>query len=322
MIYVGIDIGGTGIKTALVNDKGEILVKDSFPTRAERPGEEILADMADMIRKLAEKAGVELKELAGIGMGFPGLVDPEKGELVYAVNLPTCRNLAAGEYMRKTLGLPLYVDNDANVAALGEGLFGAGQGNTRCLVMITLGTGIGGGVIINGHIFAGAFHGGTELGHTVIVENGEPCSCGRRGCWEAYSSATGLIRAARREAQLTPDSLLWEMSGHDLDNIDGKMVGDAADRDDPAACKVMDEYLRHLAVGLGNMYNIFQPEILILGGGVSGRGDKLLTPLRELMVGEVYNNDVSHLDIRIATLGNDAGVIGAASLVMAEGPKG
>ena len=321
MIYAGIDLGGTGIKTALINEKGDILIKDTIPTRAERPGEEILADMAEMVRRLAQEAGIPLKDIAGIGMGFPGAVDPDNGTLIYAVNLPNCRNLAAGEYMMKTLGLPLYIDNDANVAALGEGLFGAGKGNTRCLVMITLGTGVGGGVVINGHIFAGAYHGGTELGHTVIVENGEPCSCGRRGCWEAYSSATGLIRAARREAQLTPDSLLWEMSGNDLSRIDGKMVGDAADRGDAAANKVMDEYLYHLAVGLGSMYNIFQPEILILGGGVSGRGDKLLNPLRELMVNEVYHNDVSKLDIRIATLGNDAGVIGAASLVMQEGRK-
>lgn len=316
MIYAGIDLGGTGIKAALVDQQGRILRKKTVPTGASRPWQEIAADMNALVKDLAEAEGIGLKEIAGVGLGVPGAVDLERGELIYAPNLPTCRHTPFRKSVEETLGIPLYLDNDANVAALGESMFGAGGGQTRCSVMITLGTGVGGGVIIDGRIFAGAYHGGTELGHLVIHEDGEPCGCGRKGCWEAYSSATGLIREGRKAAEKDPDSKLWELCGGDLERLDGKMIGDAVDLGDPAAERVMAEYLHHLAVGLGNIYNIFQPEVLILGGGVSGRGEKLLKPLYELLRPEIYGGDMSRVDIRIATLGNDAGVIGAACLVM------
>lgn len=316
MVSVGIDLGGTGIKAALVDDQGRIIRKKTIPTGAERPWQPIMEDMTGLVSDLAKEEGLEARELTGVGIGVPGTVDPERGELIYACNLPGCRHMPLREEMKKALGLPLYLDNDANVAALGESLYGAGGGQTRCSVMITLGTGVGGGVIIDGRIFAGAYHGGTELGHLVMRAGGEPCSCGRRGCWEAYSSATALIRNARRAAEAAPDSLLWKLCGRDLQKLDGKMVGEAADAGDQAASLVMKEYIQDLAIGLGNIYNIFQPEVLILGGGVSARGEKLLRPLEKLLRPEIYGNDMSKVDIRIATLGNDAGVIGAAALAM------
>lgn len=318
MICAGIDLGGTGIKAALVDEQGKILRKKTFPTGAERHWKEIMKDMTGLIADLAQEEGIPVQEIKGVGVGVPGTVDPERGELIYACNLPQCRHMPLRDEMMKTLHLPLFLDNDANVAALGESVFGAGGGQTRCSVMITLGTGVGGGVIINGRIFAGAYHGGTELGHLVIRAGGEPCSCGRRGCWEAYSSATGLIRSARRAAEQTGDSRLWQLCGGDLSRLNGKMVGEAADAGDPAAVSVMEEYIQDLAIGLGNIYNIFQPEVLILGGGVSARGEKLLEPLRQLLQPEIYGGDMSKVDIRIAALGNDAGVIGAACLVMQE----
>ena len=316
MIYAGVDIGGTGLKVGLVNEQGQILRKKTIPTGAERPADEIMADMNNLIKELAEEEGIQVSELGGVGVGIPGMVNPEKGELTYACNLPTFHNTPIGQAVKDALGLPMYLDNDANIAALGESMFGAGNGQTRCSVMITLGTGVGGGVIINGRIFAGAYHGGTELGHLVIVEDGEQCSCGRKGCWEAYSSVTGLIRDARRAAEADPKSMMWELCGNDLSQLNGKLISEAVDAGDEAASKVMDAYIRHLAIGLGNIYNVFQPEVLILGGGLSGRGDKLLKPLLELLQPEIYGKDMSKVDIRIATLGNDAGVIGAACLAM------
>ncbi len=318
MICAGIDLGGTGIKAALVDERGRILRKKTIPTGARRHWKEIMRDMVELITDLVQAEGLQIQDIKGVGVGVPGTVNPERGELIYACNLPQCRNMPLREEMKNALHLPLFLDNDANVAALGESVFGAGGGQTRCSVMITLGTGVGGGVIINGRIFAGAYHGGTELGHLVIRAGGEPCGCGRRGCWETYSSATGLIRRARRAAEETPGSRLWQLCGGDLSRLDGKMVGDAADAGDPAAVSVMEEYVQDLAIGLGNIYNIFQPEVLILGGGVSARGEKLLEPLRQLLQPEIYGGDMSKVDIRIATLGNDAGVIGAACLVMQE----
>ncbi|MBQ7065066.1 MAG: ROK family protein [Firmicutes bacterium] len=318
MYYAGIDLGGTGIKAALVTREGEILQKETVPTGADRHWTAIMADMVELIWTLAARQGIDISEIRGVGLGVPGSVDPEHGKLLYAANLPNCADMDARTFMQRELGLPLYIDNDANVAALGESLFGAGKGNDRCCVMITLGTGVGGGVIINGRIFAGAYYGGAELRHTVIVENGRPCNCGRRGCWETYSSATGLIRSAREAAAQDLDSLLWNVCDHDLSKLTARKVCEAVDEGDPTANRIMDEYLHHLAVGLGNIYNIFQPEILILGGGVSGRGEKLLVPLRGLIRSEIYGHDMSKVDIRIATRGNDAGVLGAAALVMQE----
>ena len=173
MVSVGIDLGGTGIKAALVDDQGRIIRKKTIPTGAERPWQPIMEDMTGLVSDLAKEEGLEARELAGVGIGVPGTVDPERGELIYACNLPGCRHMPLREEMKKALGLPLYLDNDANVAALGESLYGAGGGQTRCSVMITLGTGVGGGVIIDGRIFAGAYHGGTELGHLVMRAGGD-----------------------------------------------------------------------------------------------------------------------------------------------------
>ncbi len=316
MIYAGIDLGGTGIKAALATEEGKILGKKQCPTGASREWPFIMQDMCTLIRDLAAEQGIALREIGGVGLGVPGLADPDTGELVYAPNLPGCRHMPAADYVSKELSLPLFIGNDANVAALGESLWGAGRGNLRCTVLITLGTGVGGGVIINGSIFSGAFHGGAELGHMVIHKDGELCGCGRRGCWEVYSSATGLIRSAKQAMQLTPESLLWKLCGGDAEKIDGRIIGQAADEGDEAALRVMDAYLDDLAIGLGNVYNIFQPEILIIGGGISGRGEKLAAPLRERMKKEIYGGDASKLDLRIAELGNDAGVLGACALAM------
>ena len=313
MIYAGIDLGGTSIKGALVTDKGEILRKKSIPAGAERSHREVVTDMANLILDLMTEEGLTPEEVASVGVGSPGAIDPEKGEVIFAANFADFRNVPMRSIMEEILEMPVYVDNDANVAALGECMFGAGEGCRNC-VALTLGTGLGGGVIIDGKIFSGAFYGGAELGHQVIVVDGEPCTCGRKGCWEAYSSATALIRMGKEAALAHPDSQLGSLAGEGLAEMEAKTVFDAAQAGDEVAQGVIDVYIKYLAAGIVNTINVFQPEVLIVGGGVSAQGEKLMEPLREKVQQEVFGGQADKTQLRAATLGNDAGVIGAAML--------
>ena len=199
MVTIGVDLGGTKIAAGVVNEQCELLYKDSVPTGASRPAEEIVADMAKLCRNVTQKAGVDIKDVGWIGIGSPGSIDRETGMVLYANNLPFNRTPLAG-ILRGHWDIPIYVDNDANAAALGEVYAGAAK-NCRDVIMVTLGTGVGGGIIIDGKIYAGFNSNGAELGHTVIVANGRPCTCGRHGCWEAYASVTGLILDTRGDAQ-------------------------------------------------------------------------------------------------------------------------
>ena len=307
MIYAGIDLGGTTIKGALVDEKGQILIQKAIPTGGERKQKEVVTDMANLILELMSEYGCDPEEVASVGVGSPGSIDPEADNFADFVNVPV------RDIMYEILGKPIYVDNDANVAALGESMFGAGEGRRNC-VLCTLGTGLGGGVVIDGKIFSGAYHGGTELGHTVIVADGEQCTCGRKGCWEAYSSATAIIREGRKAAEADPSSKLNEVCGGDLSTLNAKMVFDAADMGDEAANRVKDEYIKYLGLGLTNMINIFQPEVMMIGGGVCAQGEKLLSPLRKILDREVFAGQFYKIKFKTASLGNDAGVIGAAML--------
>ncbi len=315
MINAGIDLGGTSIKGALVNEKGEILFSKAVPTGADRPKEEIVEDMGKLVLAMIREAGLEPEAVKSVGIGSPGTIDPENGRVIVAANFADFVDVPIRGILEAMLKKPVYVDNDANVAALGESRFGAGEGRSNC-VLITLGTGLGGGIIIDGRIFSGAFYGGAELGHQVIVVNGQPCTCGRRGCWEAYSSATALIRMGREAAKENPDSLLNRLTGGDLSKMDAKMVFDAADQEDGAAMEVKEVYIQYLAQGVANTINVFQPEVMIIGGGVSAQGEKLIAPLRRIVDQEVFGGPAQarKVLIRAAKLGNDAGVIGAALL--------
>ena len=310
MIYAGIDLGGTTIKGALVSTEGQIIRTKSIPTGGERPHREVVLDMARLIADLAAEEGVALSEIARVGIGSPGTIDPENGVIVYANNFADFRNVPMRDIMHEILpaDMPIDMENDANVAALGECLFGAGKGS-RNVVMITIGTGLGGGVVIGGKIFSGAFFGGGELGHTVIVADGKPCSCGRKGCWEAYSSATGMVRIAREAVVRHPESVLAEKFGT-MNALDIRLAERAGD---PAAVEALEEYSHFLGIGLVNVLNVFQPEYLIIGGGPSADGDLLLDPLMPDIMKYVYGGKL-RTKIAIAELGNRAGVIGAAFL--------
>ena len=308
MIRIGIDLGGTNIAVGAVNERHEIIARCSVPTGAERPAQAVIADMCAAVEEALRRAGLTAADCASIGIGSPGTCDPETGVVARAYNLgwkdvPVCRMLT------EHFGLPAHLGNDANCAALAEVVAGAAAGR-RDVVLITLGTGVGGGIIIGGKIYAGMRGAGAELGHTVLVLDGEPCTCGRRGCWEAYSSATALIRQACQAAARHPDSLLARLA-----DVNGKTVFDAADRGDETARAVVDRYCDYLGAGLVNIVNALAPEVILIGGGISRQGERLLAPVRRYVERNCFGGkDGAVPVIAPAKLGNEAGIIGAAAL--------
>ncbi len=312
MYYVGIDLGGTNIAAGLVDENGKVLHKDSVPTLREREYPEIIKDMAMLSLKVIKDAGLEVKDVKSIGIGSPGTPNKKEGILIYANNLKF-RNVPMRAEMQKYIDLPVIIDNDANCAALAESVSGAAR-DANHSITITLGTGLGGGIVIDKKIYSGFNYAGGELGHIVIVSGGEPCTCGRKGCWEMYASATGLIEQTRRAAKQNPDSLINKLVDGDLSRIDAKTAFDAAKQGDETGQKVVDQYIVYLAEGITNIINIFTPEVLVIGGGVSKEGEYLLKPLREIVARDVYGKDVPQTSIRVAQLGNDAGIVGAAML--------
>lgn len=313
MVTIGVDLGGTNIVVGVVNEEYEILAKAKRKTNADRPADEILKDIADLCREAVETAGLTMADVESVGVGCPGTCNTKTGIVEYANNLHF-NNVPVVARMHELLGLPVYINNDANAAALGEALAGAAKGSNSC-VCITLGTGVGGGVIIDGKIYEGCNYAGAELGHTVIQMNGEPCTCGRRGCWEAYASATALVRQTKEAMETHPRSYMWKMVDGDLSRVNGLTAFDGMRAGDTVAAAVVDEYIEYVACGVVDMINIFQPDIACIGGGISHEGETLLVPLREKVTLERYSKFCERqTEIVAAVLGNDAGVIGAACL--------
>ena len=311
MYTIGIDLGGTNIVAGVVDDNYRIVAKEKCKTAMPRPADAIIADMAKLARAAAEKAGISMEQVAFIGVGSPGVCNRDTGIVENANNLQF-ENVPIGPELNRLTGRPVLIENDANAAMLGEAVAGAAKGAKDC-VCITLGTGIGGGVLINGKIYSGFNFAGAELGHTVIVVDGEPCSCGRKGCWEAYASATALIRQTKRSMEAHRDSAMWKIAT--AETVSGRTAFDAMRLGDAAAKEVVDQYIRYLSAGLVNAINVFQPEILCIGGGICNEGDTLLVPVKEYIAREVYNaNSPKQTKLCVASLGNDAGVIGAAAL--------
>ncbi|MDE6690624.1 MAG: ROK family protein [Clostridia bacterium] len=306
--FLGIDIGGTFVKGVLVDEKGKILCDGSVPTGSENGGENMCANIAALCADLQTRAGV-MAEAAGVGC--PGMI-ADSGTVLFAGNLGL-ENFPLKEKLSALLKMPVTVTNDANAAALGEAVFGAGKEYSDS-VFITLGTGVGGGIIIGGKIFTGGKNVGAEIGHMVIKHGGEKCTCGRKGCFEAYSSATALIRDTRSAMEEDKSSAMWKCGG--LDKVTGRTAFDYADTD-PAARKVVDGYIYNLACGIINLANIFRPQAVILGGGVAGQGEKLIAPLQERLNAKIFGGQ-GYAPVKIvkASLGNSAGALGSAKLVM------
>lgn len=308
MYQIGIDIGGTSIKAGLVKN-GRIISWKSVVTDTDAGPDKIIEDIAKMVNELKADAGDKI--ITGIGIGCPGAITSCTGVVDHAYNLKW-NYVPLGEKMQKLTGFPTRVCNDANAAALGEAKYGAGKAYQNS-VFITIGTGIGSGIIINGHMFEGNQSKGAEIGHMVIKSDGEPCTCGRKGCFEAYSSATALIRDTKRAMELHPESKLWEVSP-ELDQVNGKTVFDAMLLGDTVAQGVFDNYIKMLGEGIVNIINMLRPEAIILGGGVCAQEDVLLVPLKKYI--EKYSfGEGPHVALHIASLKNDAGIIGAAALV-------
>ena len=314
MYYIGVDLGGTNVAIGIMDENYQLVRKGSTPTPANDP-EGIVQAMADLCSKLVKEAGISFDDVAYAGIASPGIVDRKAGEVVYANNINFKHFPLSKLLMDKIPLKAVYLENDANAAALGEAKAGAARG-TKNSVMITLGTGVGGGIIIDGKVYMGSNCAAGELGHIVIEKNGYPCTCGRKGCWEAYSSATGLIRMTKEKLAACPDSKMHERVQKD-GKVSGRTAFDMSREGDKAAQEVVDTYISYLACGIGNLINIFQPEILVIGGGISGEKENLLAPLRPLMLTESYGGGVvKATELKIAELGNDAGIIGAACLGM------
>ncbi len=312
MYRIGVDLGGTNIAVGVVDESLKIIGRGKVKTRCPRPAAEIFDDIALAVEMAVKDAGISMDEVISVGVGTPGSVNKSNGYIEFANNLDF-NQVPAKEMLEERIGKPVYLDNDANCAALGEAVAGVGNG-VKDFVAITLGTGVGSGIIIDGKIVVGANYCAGEMGHMVIAVDGVPCNCGRKGCWEQYSSATALISQTKEAMKNNPDSLMWQLTGG-IDNVSGRTAFDAMRQGDKAATAVVDKYIYYLSIGICNVINALQPEIICIGGGVSHEGDYLLKPLQKHVEEQRYSIYSSkQTQIVAAQLGNDAGIFGAALL--------
>lgn len=313
MYNIGIDLGGTNIKVGIVDEQYNIVGRSNVKTNLPRPAEAIVDSIVEAVNLACEDAKVSISDINSVGIGTPGAANRNSGVVLYSNNLGF-KDTELGLMLKKKIGKEIFVENDANAAAYGEFLNGAGKGYQN-VVVITLGTGVGGGIIIDGKIYTGFNFCGAEIGHSVIHYGGRQCSCGRKGCFEAYASATALIKATKEAMEKNKNSRMWAVVDNDINNVDGKTAFDGMRLEDETAIGVVNEYINYLGCGLVNVVNIFQPEVLLIGGGICKEGDNLTKPLEEIIARDSYcidRNASTKLDI--AKLGNDAGIIGAAYL--------
>ncbi len=311
MYFAGIDLGGTGIKSGIIDESLTLCCKTSLPTNPQRGFSSVISDMAGSVLMLAKDNGIAQNQIAGIGIGIPGFV--YRG-LATAINL-NWHDVPLYEQFKSQIDVPVYADNDATVAAVYEYHLGALKGS-RVGVLLTLGTGVGGGIVIDGKPFSGAHGMGSEIGHMEIVPDGIPCVCGNRGCLESYSSASALIRRARMSVVERPESMLFHMTNGDFNNVTAKLVLDCAKQGDFISCILVDEYVKYLTMGIGTIQNMLDPDVIAIGGGVAAAGDFLLDKIISASRGKGVFAGKKYADIKLAVSGNDAGIIGAAMLAL------
>lgn len=312
MVYIGIDLGGTKIAAGIVDENGTILRRASTPTALPRPYGPIIADMAQLSLDLISEAGLSLSDVAAVGVGIPGIYDPQTGIIPFCTNLGWHQVPFRAE-LQQYIDKPIFADNDATVAGLAESVAGV-SASVENSVFLTLGTGLGGGVILGRKPYSGSHGVGSELGHMIIEMDGELCTCGNRGCFERYASATALIREGRKAMQAHPGSLMSTLCNNNPETLDGKMVIDAAKQSDPAAMKVFRAYVKALCVGIVSIINCIDPQMIVLGGGVSLAGDFLLDAVREALAPMIFFKTMPYASVELAQLGPHAGIIGAAML--------
>lgn len=310
--YIGIDIGGMSLKGAIITSNGNILAKETITTNCIGNKDVFISDLRRLILNLVNK-NKDLK-IEGIGIGLPGLINSTLGILNYSPNLKIEDVNIVSSLL--DINKNVKITNDANAATLGETKFGAGKGYNDT-IMLTLGTGVGGGVVINGKLFEGNEGKGTELGHAIINFNGPKCGCGMNGCLEAYASASALLKQTKEAMLNNKDTMMWEYANNSIDNVNGLTSFECAKKGDKVATEVILNYVHYLSIGILNYCNIFRPECIIIGGGISNQGDYLLDLVKKEIKEANYGMKNSPVvELKIASLKNDAGVIGAASLVM------
>lgn len=310
---VGIDLGGTNTKISLVNEKNEIVNFDEIPTKAKMGYREVVRNIMNAVQKLFEESNCDVNSCVGIGAGVPGTIDKKRGVVLYSNNI-CWDNVPFAQEIQKYMNVSVQMANDADCAVLGETVAGAAREFDN-VVMLTLGTGVGGGIVLEGKIFDGKMIGGSELGHMVICKDGELCTCGRKGCLEAYASATALIRTTIHAMEKNPDSAMWKLCGGDVKHVTAKLPFDAAAQGDQSAQEVIDTFIEYLGIGIVNIVNIFRPQVILLGGGVSNQGKVLTDPLNEVLRKYCFAGGYAEIpEVKIAELGNKAGMIGAANL--------
>ncbi len=311
--YLGIDLGGTNIAVGITDENGSIIAKYSAKTNAAQPFEGLVRDIAETAKKAVENAGLQLEDIAAVGLGTPSCINPRTNLLVNANNL-NWQNVPLYDELKKYFDMPVFIQNDAACAALGEAVCGAASEYENA-VMVTLGTGVGSGIIMNKRIFNGCDDMGAEIGHTKLVYDGLTCTCGQKGCFEAYASATALISQAKNAARENPQSVMNEMCGGDISKMNAKIPFDAAKSGDASAKAVVEKYMHYLAAGLSSAIALFRPQAVIIGGGISAEGDYLIKPLKKILYECTFSAEQIDIpEIVAAKLGNDAGIIGAAML--------
>ena len=315
MYYIGIDVGGMSIKAGVADINGNVLHKTTIVTRGNYDAEYTISnDIHKLIVKLLDEANIPEEKIAAVGIGQAGSIDSERGIINFWNNIPM-KNVHVVEELKKWHKMPVFIDNDANVAALGECVFGAAKG-LRNVMLVTLGTGVGSGIIIDGKIYRGEYGAGAEAGHMRIVMNGEPCTCGGRGCWEAYASVSALIRQTKAAMEKHPESMMCSIAA-EMGEVNGITSFKAARAGDKAALEVVARYIEYVGTGLVSLQNIFRPQIFLIGGGISKEGEFLTAPLEKFVQDGMFDKETGDpVKIRPAALHNDAGILGAAALAI------
>lgn len=312
MIYIGVDLGGTNIAVGVVDEGGKILSEASVKTLASRPWQEVIRDMGHCILAALEKGHFSKDDVKSIGIGIPGVAKQETGEVIFCTNLGWA-NVPLRAELQKYINKPIFIDNDANVAALAENYAGVSAG-CKSSIFITLGTGVGGGVVIDGKPWSGAHSRAGEIGHMTLIPDGVPCTCGNNGCVERYCSATALIRMGKQAVMGYPDCEIMRLCNGNIEKISAKTVIDAAKTGDPVAKRIFDDFTKYLTLMINTMIAFFDPEMIVIGGGVSHAGEMLLNPIREQLPRYIMFKAIPAPRIELARLGNEAGIIGAAML--------
>ena len=312
MIVIGVDIGGGSIKGGAINDKGKVLDTFSVPMNRNAEPEITFTQLADTINEFIKTHHYD-EPISGVGLGVPGLIDKDTGLVASSPNMPKWLNFNIIECLKKRIILPIRIVNDASAAALGEARFGSGK-RYRYLIMLTLGTGVGGGIVYNGKLIDGNLGMGAQLGHTTIVFNGRKCSCGRRGCLEAYASASALSKSTFFTIQKHPDSLLAKYA-KEMGKTNAQTAFLAAKQGDFEGNRLVDEYVMYLSEGILNICNALRPDVIVLSGGVANEGEYLISKIKNYVQERNYGyTNAPEVDIKQAELGYDSGKIGAATL--------